>query len=74
MPVIIGLLMQLIAFVDGPEAARRLLITYTFRLAFAGSGVDYGYAAAVSMFIFTIVAVISGISFARTRKQEEIYR
>ncbi|HIW64269.1 MAG TPA: ABC transporter permease subunit [Candidatus Stackebrandtia excrementipullorum] len=51
-----------------------LLITYTFRLAFAGSGVDYGYAAAVSMFIFTIVAVISGISFARTRKQEEIYR
>ena len=51
-----------------------LLITYTFRLAFNGSGVDYGYAAAVSMFIFTIVAVISGISFARTRNQEEIYR
>ncbi|GAA4917068.1 carbohydrate ABC transporter membrane protein 1 (CUT1 family) [Stackebrandtia albiflava] len=51
-----------------------LLITYTFRLAFNGSGVDYGYAAAVSMFIFTIVAVISGISFARTRKQEEVYR
>ena len=51
-----------------------LLINYTFRLAFSGSGVDYGYASAVSMFIFTIVAVISGISFARTRKQEEIYR
>lgn len=30
LPVVIGLLMQLIAFVDGPEAARRLLITYAF--------------------------------------------
>lgn len=30
LPVIIGLLMQLIAFVDGPEATRRLLITYGF--------------------------------------------
>jgi ABC-2 type transport system permease protein len=30
LPVVIGLLMQLIAFADGPEAARRLLITYAF--------------------------------------------
>jgi ABC-2 type transport system permease protein len=30
LPVVIGLLMQLLAFVDGPEAARRLLITYAF--------------------------------------------
>jgi ABC-2 type transport system permease protein len=30
LPVVIGLLMQLIAFVDGPEAARRLLLTYAF--------------------------------------------
>jgi ABC-2 type transport system permease protein len=30
LPVVIGLVMQLIAFVDGPEAARRLLITYAF--------------------------------------------
>jgi ABC-2 type transport system permease protein len=30
LPVVIGLLMQLIAFVDGPEGARRLLITYAF--------------------------------------------
>jgi ABC-2 type transport system permease protein len=30
LPVLIGLLMQLLAFVDGPEAARRLLITYAF--------------------------------------------
>ena len=30
LPVVIGLLMQLEAFVDGPEAARRLLVTYAF--------------------------------------------
>lgn len=30
LPVVIGLLMQLVAFVDGPEAARRLLITFAF--------------------------------------------
>jgi ABC-2 type transport system permease protein len=30
LPVVIGLLMQLVAFVDGPEAARRLLVTYAF--------------------------------------------
>src|SRR5262245_4065219 len=29
-PVVIGMLMQLVAFADGPEAARRLLITYAF--------------------------------------------
>ncbi|CAM3486325.1 ABC transporter permease subunit [Stackebrandtia soli] len=62
-------------FDEGSQAgATDLLISYTFRLAFNGTGADYGYASAVSLFIFTIVAVISGISFARTRKQEEIYR
>jgi ABC-2 type transport system permease protein len=30
LPVVIGLLMQLVAFVDGPEATRRLLITHAF--------------------------------------------
>src|SRR5262245_57496125 len=30
LPVVIGLLMQLVAFVDGPEAGRRLLLTYAF--------------------------------------------
>lgn len=30
LPVVIGLLMQLVAFVDGPEAARRLLLTHSF--------------------------------------------
>ncbi|RZU48317.1 arabinogalactan oligomer/maltooligosaccharide transport system permease protein [Krasilnikovia cinnamomea] len=60
--------------VDNPmNGATDLLITYTYRLAFGGSGAQYGFAAAVSVFIFIIVAVLSTISFRRTRKQEEVY-
>lgn len=51
-----------------------LLITYTFRLAFGGQGADYGYASAISIFIFAIVAVISALSFRVTRQHEEVYR
>jgi arabinogalactan oligomer/maltooligosaccharide transport system permease protein len=60
--------------VDNPaNGATDLLITYTYRMAFGGSGAQYGFAAAVSVFIFVIVAVISVISFRRTRRQEEVY-
>ncbi|MBT8225417.1 MAG: ABC transporter permease subunit [Dactylosporangium sp.] len=59
---------------DNPSVgATDLLITYTYRLAFGGAGAQYGFAAAVSIYIFTIVAVISAVSFRRTRKQEEVY-
>lgn len=59
---------------DNPTVgATDLLITYTYRLAFGAAGAQYGFAAAVSIYIFTIVAVISAISFRRTRKQEEVY-
>ena len=59
---------------DNPaNGATDLLITYTYRLAFGGSGAQYGFAAAVSVFIFVIVAVISAVSFRRTRRQEEVY-
>ncbi|UQU62146.1 ABC transporter permease subunit [Couchioplanes caeruleus] len=59
---------------DNPaNGATDLLITYTYRLAFGGSGAQYGFAAAVSVFIFVIVAVISVVSFRRTRRQEEVY-
>ncbi len=50
-----------------------LLITYTYRLAFEGGQGQLGFAAAVSTFIFFIVATISAIAFRRTRAQEEIY-
>ncbi|MFI7542743.1 ABC transporter permease subunit [Actinoplanes sp. NPDC049599] len=59
---------------DNPaNGATDLLITYTYRLAFGGSGAEYGFAAAVSIFIFAIVAVISAVSFRSTRRQEEVY-
>ncbi|HEY1180430.1 MAG TPA: ABC transporter permease subunit, partial [Phytomonospora sp.] len=51
-----------------------LLITYTYRLAFGGQGAEYGFAAAVSAFIFLIVATVSAIGFRVTRNQEEVYR
>lgn len=58
---------------DNPAAgATDILITYTYRLAFGGAGADYGFAAAISVFIFLIVAVFSIIGFRRTRALEEI--
>jgi len=59
---------------DNPtNGATDLLITYTYRLAFGPQGAEFGMAAAVSIFIFAIVATVSAISFRRTRKQEEVY-
>jgi arabinogalactan oligomer/maltooligosaccharide transport system permease protein len=49
-----------------------LLITYAFRLAFSGVTPDYGLAAAVSIFIFVIVAAMSYVGFRRTRALEEV--
>ncbi|GAB3647965.1 ABC transporter permease subunit [Glycomyces tarimensis] len=50
-----------------------LLITYAFRQAFGSSNADYGFASAVSVFIFLIVATISAVMFRTTRKQEDVY-
>ncbi|RZU73186.1 arabinogalactan oligomer/maltooligosaccharide transport system permease protein [Micromonospora kangleipakensis] len=59
---------------DNPtNGATDLLITYTYRLAFGAQGAEFGMAAAVSIFIFAIVATVSAISFRRTRQQEEVY-
>ena len=58
---------------DNPSAGGTdLLITYTYRLAFGGSGADYGFAAAISVLIFLIVATVSIVSFRRTQALEEI--
>jgi arabinogalactan oligomer / maltooligosaccharide transport system permease protein len=51
-----------------------LLITYTYRLAFEGGSGQFGFAAALSTFIFVIVATISAIAFRRTKAQEEIFQ
>jgi arabinogalactan oligomer/maltooligosaccharide transport system permease protein len=58
---------------DNPQAgATDILITYTYRLAFGGAGAQYGFAAAISIFIFLIVAVVSIVGFRRTHVLEEI--
>jgi len=50
-----------------------ILISYTYKLAFsAGQGAQYALAAAVSIFIFFIVAGISAISFWRTKSLETV--
>lgn len=50
-----------------------ILISYTFRLAFGGQGAQYGLAAAISLFIFMFVSLISFAGFRRTRALEEVY-
>lgn len=53
--------------------ATDILITYTYKLAFeAGKGNDFGLACAVSIFIFLIVASISGAAFWRTGALENV--
>ena len=53
--------------------ATDILITYTYKLAFeAGKGNDFGLASAVSIFIFLIVAAITGGAFWRTGTLENV--
>ena len=49
-----------------------LLITYAYRLAFTSAAPNFGYAAAISIFIFMIVAVLSWIGFRQTKALEEV--
>lgn len=58
---------------DSTVGATDLLITYTYRLAFGGSGAQFGFAAAISVYIFAIVAIVSALGFRHSRKQEEVY-
>lgn len=49
-----------------------LLITYAYRLAFTSAAPNFGYAAAISIFIFLIVAVASWFGFRQTKALEEV--
>jgi arabinogalactan oligomer/maltooligosaccharide transport system permease protein len=60
---------------DNPRAGGTdLLVSYVYKLAFAPGGAQYGFAAAVSILIFLIVATVSIIGFRRTAALEEINR
>jgi arabinogalactan oligomer/maltooligosaccharide transport system permease protein len=60
--------------IPGSDAGRTdILISYTYKLAFAGGrGSDYGFASAISVIIFILVAGISAFSFRYTRAFEEV--
>jgi len=60
---------------DNPKAGGTdILVSYTYRLAFTEGGAQYGFAAAVSVLIFLIVATFSIIGFRRTAALEEVNR
>ena len=50
-----------------------ILLSYTYRLAFGGaSGTNYGFAAAIGIFIFLIVGTLTFFNFRLTHRFEEI--
>lgn len=55
--------------------ATDILLSYAYKLAFMGGrGSEYNMTAALAVIIFLIVALISGISFTRTKALEEVSR
>jgi arabinogalactan oligomer / maltooligosaccharide transport system permease protein len=56
-----------------PVGHTDILINYTYNLAFgAGRGADYGYASAISIIIFLIVATIALFQYRFTKAWEEV--
>jgi ABC-type sugar transport system permease subunit len=55
-----------------PAGQTDILITYTYRLAFGGQGRDYGYASAITIVIFLVVALVTLIQYRYTRAWEEV--
>ena len=49
-----------------------ILISMIYRIAFGGSGADYGFASAVSVILFIITGVLAAIQFRATRALEDI--
>ena len=62
-----------IAGAQTPAGHTDILISYTYRLAFeSGRGADWGFASAIAIIVFVMVATISAISFRQTRALEEL--
>lgn len=52
-----------------------ILISYTYKLAFEGSrGQNFGYASAITLFIFLLVIAISSVNFKLSGTFEEVNR
>jgi ABC-type sugar transport system permease subunit len=62
-----------IASTPTPAGHTDILISYVYNLAFTASrGVDYGFAAAITIIIFFIVGTITILQFRYTRMWEEV--
>lgn len=58
-----------------PAGQTDILISYTFRLAFAGGrGADFGLASAIAIFIFILIATLTAFNFRFTKQLEEVMR
>jgi ABC-type sugar transport system permease subunit len=56
-----------------PAGHTDILISYTYRLAFAGQrGSDYGYAAAITFVIFVLLSLITTFNFRYAKVWEEV--
>ena len=49
-----------------------ILISMIYRIAFGGSGADYGFASAVSVALFVLTGVLAAFQFRLTRRLEDI--
>lgn len=49
-----------------------ILISVVYRLAFSGSGADYGFASAVSVILFVITGALAAVQFRATRALEDV--
>ena len=52
--------------------ATDILISFVYKIAFQGGTNDYGVASALSILIFIMVAVVSALTFRRSKALEEI--
>jgi ABC-type sugar transport system permease subunit len=56
-----------------PAGHTDILISYVYNLAFSGSsGINYGFAAAITIIIFLIVGIITLLQFRYTNMWEEV--
>jgi arabinogalactan oligomer/maltooligosaccharide transport system permease protein len=54
------------------RGATDILMSMIYRIAFGGSGADYGFAAAVSVCLFILTGVIAALQFRFTRVLEDV--